>query len=90
MRGPARAPVARASDRLLLASGLVIVVSSLVMVYLALLLTNERTEANLRAMHRKLRFLADMDVLTRVPNRRHFHELAARALEPAPASRRAR
>jgi len=31
-------------------------------------------------MHSKLRFLADMDVLTRVPNRRHFHELAAQAL----------
>jgi diguanylate cyclase (GGDEF)-like protein len=67
-------------DELLLASGLVIVFSSLVMVYLALLLTNERSEANLRAMHRKLRFLADMDMLTRVPNRRHFHELADRTL----------
>jgi diguanylate cyclase (GGDEF)-like protein len=68
------------NDQLLLASGLVIVVSSMMMVYLALLLTNERTEANLHAMHRKLRFLADMDVLTRVPNRRHFHELAGRTL----------
>jgi diguanylate cyclase (GGDEF)-like protein len=67
-------------DELLLAGGLVLVMTSLVMVYLALLLTNERTEGNLRAMHRKLRFLADIDVLTRVPNRRHFHELARRAL----------
>lgn len=76
-------------EELLLASGLVIVVSSMVMVYLALLLTNERTEANLHAMHRKLRFLADMDVLTRVPNRRHFHELAKRTLagtRPAPCA----
>ena len=64
----------------LLASGLVVAVSALVMVYLSLLLNYERTERNLRAMHRKLRFLADIDVLTRVPNRRHFHELAARVL----------
>jgi diguanylate cyclase len=68
-------------DELLLAGGLVIVMTSLVMVYLALLLTNERTEDNLRAMHRKLRFLADIDVLTRVPNRRHFHELSRGALQ---------
>ena len=67
-------------NELLLAGGLVIVMTALVMVYLALLLTNERTEANLRAMHRKLRFLADIDVLTRVANRRHFHELAREAL----------
>jgi len=70
-----------AGDRMLLASGLVIVVTSLVMVYLALMLTSERSESNLRAMHRKLRYLADIDVLTRVPNRRHFHELAARVLD---------
>jgi len=56
------------------------------MVYLALMLTNERTEANLRAMHRKLRFLADIDVLTRVPNRRHFHELAGRTLQASPSA----
>ena len=65
---------------LLLAAGMVTVMTSLVMIYLALLLTNERTETNLHALHRKLRFLADIDVLTRVPNRRHFHELARRAL----------
>ena len=45
-----------------------------------LLLTCERTESNLRITRRKLRFLANMDTLTRVPNRRHFHELAARML----------
>jgi len=71
----------------LLAGGLVIVATSLVMVYLALLLTNERTEANLRAMHRKLRYLADIDVLTRVPNRRHFYELAGRTIAATEASR---
>ncbi|MFT3955881.1 MAG: GGDEF domain-containing protein [Piscinibacter sp.] len=69
-----------AGNVMLLASGLVVVVSSLVMVYLSLMLTNERTERNLRAMHRKLRYLADIDMLTRVPNRRRFHELAGQAL----------
>jgi diguanylate cyclase (GGDEF)-like protein len=68
------------ADDLLLAGGLITVMTALVMVYLSLLLTNERTEANLLAMQRKLRYLADMDVLTRVPNRRHFHELAAQVL----------
>jgi diguanylate cyclase len=77
------APLA-GNNELLLASGLVVAVSALVMVYLALLLNYERTERNLRAMHRKLRFLADIDVLTRVPNRRHFHELAARTLATSP------
>ena len=67
-------------NAMLLASGLVVVVSSLVMVYLSLILTNERSERNLRAMHRKLRYLADIDMLTRVPNRRRFHELAGQAL----------
>jgi diguanylate cyclase (GGDEF)-like protein len=73
-------PASDAYTDVLLASGLVVAVSALVMVYLALLLNYERTERNLRAMHSKLRFLADIDVLTRVPNRRHFHELAEQAL----------
>ena len=73
-----------ASQEMLLASGMVVVASSLVMVYLALMLTNERSEANLRAMHRKLRHLADIDMLTRVPNRRRFHELAGQALAAGP------
>ena len=64
----------------MLARGMLIVLSALVMVYLGLLLTCERTEINLRVTRRKLRFLANMDTLTRVPNRRHFHELAARTL----------
>ncbi|TXC65871.1 GGDEF domain-containing protein [Piscinibacter aquaticus] len=73
-------PVDGPGEQLLLASGLVVLVSSLVMVYLALMLTAERSEANLHEVHRQLRFLADIDVLTHVPNRRHFHELAARTL----------
>ncbi|MFT3665919.1 GGDEF domain-containing protein [Piscinibacter sp.] len=68
------------TEALLLGSALVIVVSALVMVYLALMLTGERSESQLREIHRQLRVLADIDLLTRVPNRRHFHELAAQAL----------
>ena len=73
---------------LLLASGLLILVSAMVLVYLGLLLTYERTEHKLRASHRKLRYLADIDMLTRMPNRRYFYERARRALlEPgAPAA----
>ena len=67
-------------DDVLLASSLLVVIPGLVMVYLGPLMSWERTEQALRAKHRKLRFLADMDVLTRVPNRRHFHELAASAV----------
>jgi len=72
-----------ATEPMLLAAGLVVVLSSLVMVYLSLLLSHERTETNLHAVQRKLRFLADIDVLTRVPNRRHFHELSQRVLGSA-------
>jgi diguanylate cyclase (GGDEF)-like protein len=74
------------SSELLLATGLVLVMTALVMVYLALMLTNERSGENLQALHRKLRFLADIDVLTRVPNRRHFHELAQQALASTDAT----
>ena len=65
------------SDNVLLATSLLSVIPGLMMVYLGPLMSWERTEHALRAKHRKLRFLADMDVLTRVPNRRRFHELAA-------------
>jgi diguanylate cyclase (GGDEF)-like protein len=66
-----------------------IVVAALALVPVALALTYERTVAKMRATHRKLRHLADIDVLTRLPNRRHFHELATRTLattEPASAA----
>jgi diguanylate cyclase (GGDEF)-like protein len=72
-----------------LGAGLVGTITALATAWLALLLTHERTEANLTATHRKLRYLADIDVLTRIPNRRHFHELAERWLglgEPAGAA----
>lgn len=69
-----------AREDLLLASGLVSVLLALVMVYLAMLLTYERTERKLFQSQRQLRFLADTDTLTEVPNRRRFYELATRAL----------
>lgn len=65
---------------LMLASGLISVLLALVMVYLAMLLTYERTERKLYQSQRQLRFLADTDTLTEVPNRRRFYELATRAL----------
>jgi diguanylate cyclase (GGDEF)-like protein len=72
-----------------LATMVATVVSALGLVPIALALTYERTVATMRARHRKLRHLADIDVLTRLPNRRHFHELATRTLattEPAAAA----
>ncbi|HEX7441932.1 MAG TPA: GGDEF domain-containing protein [Caldimonas sp.] len=72
-----------------LSAHVAIVVAALGLVPIALALTYERTVAKMRATHRKLRHLADIDVLTRLPNRRHFHELAARSLattEPATAA----
>jgi len=49
-------------------------------VYLFQVLTHERTEGDLRETQRQLRVLADIDMLTQVPNRRHFEELAGAAL----------
>jgi len=65
---------------LVLAGAVVAVLLSLVMVYLALQLTHERTQHDLGESQRQLRQLANFDMLTQVPNRRHFHELAARML----------
>jgi len=79
------APQPAAALALLQSSGTVLaLLSSLLTVYLTLLLTYERTERELRASRRRLRFLANIDMLTRVPNRRHFQELARRALERDP------
>lgn len=78
-----------AREDLMLASALATAVLALVMVYLALLLTYERTERRLQESRRQLRFLADTDTLTEVPNRRHFYELATKALalsEPGKAA----
>ncbi|MEO8082172.1 MAG: GGDEF domain-containing protein [Caldimonas sp.] len=59
---------------------------ALLMTQLALVMHHERNVAHLRASHRKLRHLVDVDPLTRLPNRRHFHELAERAIKPAPTA----
>jgi diguanylate cyclase len=48
-----------------------------------------RTERNVRVSHRRLKFLADTDILTGVPNRRHFHERAERALGETGVTRNA-
>jgi len=56
-------------------------------VYICLLLTYERTEHDLRESHRQLRVMADFDMLTQLPNRRHFTEMGAQALRlSAPGS----
>ncbi len=56
---------------------------ALLMPQLALVMSNERNVAQLRASHRKLRHMVEVDPLTRLPNRRHFHELAAKAIQPS-------
>lgn len=68
-----------------LASGIL----AMSMVYLSLLLTHERTTLRLAESQRRLRTLAYTDMLTEVPNRRHFYELATKALalcEPGTAA----
>lgn len=57
-----------------------LVVAVMMSVYMCLLLTYERTEQELRESHRQLRELADIDMLTQVPTRRHFNEIAEAAL----------
>jgi len=59
-------------------------VTALLATQLTPAMTHERQIAHLRASQRKLRHLADVDPLTKLPNRRHFHELADIALKPAP------
>lgn len=57
---------------------------SVVMAFVALMLVCERSERQLRDSRRRLRALANMDALTQVPNRRHFHDLATLALRNDP------
>lgn len=79
------APSPAAALPLLQASGVILAATvSLLLVYLTLLLTYERTERELRESRRRLRYLANIDMLTRVPNRRRFAELARRVLERDP------
>ncbi len=58
--------------------------TALLIPQLSLVMNHERNVAQLRASHRKLRHMVEVDSLTKLPNRRHFHELAAKAIAPAP------
>jgi diguanylate cyclase len=67
-------------EEALLAGSASMLLPALVLVHAVLMLSFQRTEHTWTAEHRKLRYLADMDVVTRVANRRHFQELVADAL----------
>jgi diguanylate cyclase (GGDEF)-like protein len=58
--------------------------AALLVPQISLVMNHERNVAQLRAAHRKLRHMVEVDPLTKLPNRRHFHELAAKAVAPAP------
>ena len=75
-------PVVGAADASLGAM-LTTAVTALLMTQLALVMNHERRIAHLLASQRKLRHMVDVDTLTKLPNRRHFHELAERAVEAA-------
>ncbi|MEY4562455.1 MAG: hypothetical protein RLZZ618_1732 [Pseudomonadota bacterium] len=68
---------------LLMWGGVIGAACAMVMLYLALLLTCDRTQQELAASQHQLRALANIDPLTDVPNRRHFHELAQQAVAAA-------
>jgi diguanylate cyclase (GGDEF)-like protein len=71
------------------ARALAAMAGALVTAFVAATLACERSERQLRDTHRRLRTLANIDTLTNVPNRRHFHELATQALradEPSSAT----
>ncbi|MEO7850984.1 MAG: GGDEF domain-containing protein, partial [Rubrivivax sp.] len=60
---------------------------SLLLSFATVQLSSERTEHELRSSRRRLRTLAHIDMLTQVPNRRGFEQLAQRALQAdAPGS----
>ncbi|MEN9630666.1 MAG: hypothetical protein RJA10_3894, partial [Pseudomonadota bacterium] len=66
------------------ASAVTTAMASLAMAFIVTTLSFDRSERHLRASRRRLRALASIDPLTQVPNRRHFHELATKALEQDP------
>ena len=59
----------------------VVALGSVVMAFMVLAMSSQRTERELRQSRRRLRVLANIDMLTQVPNRRRFEELAQRALQ---------
>jgi diguanylate cyclase len=65
----------------------VVATGSLVMAFAVLASCSHRTERELLNSRRRLRVLANIDMLTQVPNRRRFEELAHRVLQAdAPGS----
>ena len=58
----------------------VVALASLVSTFVLMATSGQRTERELRESQRKLRVLANIDMLTQVPNRRRFEELARRAI----------
>ncbi len=66
------------------ASAVTTAVASVAMAFIVTAQMFDRSERRLRASRRRMRALASIDPLTQVPNRRHFEELATRALEHDP------
>ncbi len=62
----------------------IVALGSLVTAFVLLAASSRRTERELRESRRRLRLLANIDMLTQVPNRRRFEELARRALQADP------
>ena len=58
-----------------------VALGSMAMAFIVLALSSQRTERELRQSRSRLRVLANIDMLTQVPNRRRFEELARRALQ---------
>ncbi len=59
----------------------VVALGSVVMAFIVLTVSSQRTERDLRQSRSRLRVLANIDMLTQVPNRRRFEELVRRALQ---------
>jgi diguanylate cyclase (GGDEF)-like protein len=59
----------------------VVTLGSMAMAFMVLAMSSQRTERELRQSRSRLRVLANIDMLTQVPNRRRFEELARRALQ---------
>ncbi len=69
------------------AHGLTHALGALALAFLVTHVMNDRRTRELRESRRRLKILANIDMLTRVPNRRHFLELARRVVErDAPGS----
>lgn len=63
---------------------LTLTVAVIFAVYMGLLLTYERTEQDLRESQRQLRLMVDFDMLTQLPNRRHFQDMAQQTVRLSP------